>query len=221
MTQDLTHIEGVIWDLDGTLYRYSELFITACNHAAARTAIDMGLQMEFDEAAKLAAESERLYGGSFKLFGERGLNYRDFHLPYHDSIDLTIIEKNNEMRTALEAIDLPMVILTNASRPWVSRMLAHLDYTHLFPQQNIIALEDNNFEAKAYPTSGFERGLSILKTPPTKTLMVEDLPRNLPKAKELHLNTALVHHGKIPEDYMGHIDYLFQTTLELTAALIR
>lgn len=216
---DLSHIEAVIWDLDGTLYRYNEIFITACNHAAARTAISMGLQMEFDDAVKLAAESERAYGNSFKLFGERGIVYSDYHIPYHDSVDITIIEKNEEMRLALESIDKPMVILTNASRPWVRRMLDHLGYMHLFPEKNIIALEDNNYEAKAYHTSGFERGLSILHKKAAQTLMVEDLPRNLPKAKELGLNTALVHHGQIPHGYDGHIDYLFQTTLELAQAL--
>ena len=219
MTHDLSHIEGIIWDLDGTLYRYNELFITACNHAAARTAIAMGLQMEFDEAVKMAAESERAYGNSFKFFGERGIAYRDYHLPYHDSVDIAIIEKNAEMRAALEAIEKPMVILTNASRPWVMRMLEHLDYMHLFPQQNIIALEDINYEAKAYHTTGFERGLAILRKESAKVLMVEDLPRNLPKAKELGMSTALVHHGQMPEEYNGHIDYLFQTTLELAHAL--
>ena len=139
--------------------------------------------------------------------------------PYHDNVDITIIEKNDEMRAALEALDLPMVILTNASRSWVNRMLEHLGYTDLFPQQSIVALEDNNYEPKAYHTTGFERCLSILHKKATRTLMVEDLPRNLPKAKELGLNTALVHHGQMPKDYSGDIDYLFQTTLELAAAL--
>ncbi len=219
MSGDLSHIEAVIWDLDGTLYRYTELFIAACNHAAARTAIDMGLQMEFDEAVIMAAESERMYGSSFKLFAERGLNYRDFHLPYHDCVDVAVIEKNEEMKQGLESLDMPMVILTNASRSWVNRMLGHLGYTHLFAPENIIALEDNNFEAKAYHTTGFSKGLSILQSDPTKTLMVEDLPRNLPKAKELRLNTALVHHGQMPEEHSEHIDYLFQNTLELVHAL--
>ena len=219
MRGDLSHIEAVIWDLDGTLYRYSELFVAACNHAAARTAISMGLQIGFDEAVRMAAESERAYGNSFKLFGERGIDYRDYHIPYHDNVDITIIEKNDEMRAALEALDLPMVILTNASRSWVNRMLEHLGYTDLFPQQSIVALEDNNYEPKAYHTTGFERCLSILHKKATRTLMVEDLPRNLPKAKELGLNTALVHHGQMPKDYSGDIDYLFQTTLELAAAL--
>lgn len=216
---DLSHIEAIIWDLDNTLYRYSELFVTACNHAAARTAIDLGLVMDFDEAVAMATECEKLWGNSFKFFGERGINYRDFHLPYHDSVDLTVIEKNEEMKRALESLDLPMVILTNASRSWAARVLDHLDYTHLFPSQNIIALEDNNFEAKAYHDTGFRKGLSIVQRTAANTLMVEDLPRNLPKAKELGLVTALVHHGKIPDDHRAHVDYEFATTLDLVAAL--
>jgi len=216
---DLSRIEAIIWDLDNTLYRYDELFVTACNHAAARTAIDLGLAMDFEEAVALATESEKLWGNSFKFFGERGINYRDFHLPYHDSVDLTVIEKNEEMRRALESLDLPMVILTNASRSWATRVLDHLGYTHLFAPNNIIALEDNNFEAKAYHDTGFLKGLSIVHRAAANTLMVEDLPRNLPKAKELGMVTALVHHGKIPHDHAAHVDYEFATTLDLIAAL--
>ena len=66
---DLSHIRGVVWDLDGTLYRYDALFKDACQLAAARTAIDLGIDMSFEEAVALAMESERLYGNSFRLFG--------------------------------------------------------------------------------------------------------------------------------------------------------
>lgn len=216
---DLSHIEAVIWDLDNTLYRYSDLFVAACNHAAARTAIDLGLAMEFEEAVALATESEKLWGNSFKFFGERGIDYRDFHLPYHDSVDLGVIDKNEQMKHALESLDLPMVILTNASRSWATRVLTHLGYTHMFPPEKIIALEDNNFEAKAYHDTGFRKGLSIVQRAAANTLMVEDLPRNLPRAKELGMVTALVHHGKVADDQRAHVDYEFATTLDLVAAL--
>lgn len=220
MTPKLSSIEGILWDLDGTLYRYDRLFIEACNRASARTAIDLGLSLSIDEATEMARKSfEETGSSSFYFCRDHGINYRDFHEPYHANVDISIIAKNAEMVSALESLDLPMVILTNASRIWVKRILAHTGMNHLFEDSRIIALEDVGYQAKASSREGFEKGLAILNRPAGKTLMVEDLPRNLPKAKELGMVTALVHHGKIPEEHTAHIDYSFQTTLELVETL--
>ncbi|PZQ47056.1 MAG: hypothetical protein DI551_04040 [Micavibrio aeruginosavorus] len=220
MSIDLSHIEGVIWDLDGTLYRYDHLFIEACNIACAHTAIELGAKLDFDSALALARKSFEDKGNSSHYFCEyHGIDYRDLHTPYHDRVDISIIAKNAEMIAALEAIDKPMVILTNASRNWVRRILEHTGMDHLFVDQKIVALEDVDFKAKAHHKDGFQMGLSALHKKATQVLMVEDLPRNLPHAKEMGMTTALVHHGKIPDDHAAHIDHSFQTTLELAHAL--
>lgn len=221
---DFSHIRGIIWDLDNTLYRYDAPFIEACNIAAAKQAIAMGLDLPFEEALALATESEKTYGSSFRLFAERGLLYRDFHFPYHDAVDTTIVAKNTSMKTALETLvetrALPMVILTNASRHWARKTVAHHEFGHIFDDAKIIALEDVDFKAKAYHPDGFERGLSLLGTTAQDTLVVEDLARNLPVAKRLGLTTALVHAAPSP-DHVDHIDAHFDTTLELTQHLLQ
>ena len=220
MSHDLSHIEAVIWDLDGTLYRYDHIFIEACNHASAKTALSMGVALPMDDAIALARLSfEETGSSSFYFCRDHGINYQEFHEPYHANVDTSIVAKNAEMVAALETLSLPMVILTNASRIWVKRILTHTGMDQLFANENIIALEDVGYKAKASHTDGFIKSLERTGRAAAATLMVEDLPRNLPKAKELGLNTALVHHGQIPDGYDGHIDYLFQTTLELAHAL--
>lgn len=219
MAYDLSHIRGVIWDLDGTLYRYNQIFITACNHAAAKTAIALGLDMEFDKALEIATESERLHGSSFKFFADHGLTYDDFHIPYHQTVDTTILEKNREMKDALESLSLPMVILTNASRHWAMKTLDHLELTPTFGDGNLICFEDVGNQSKAASRLGFEMGLNIIGTQPQETLMVEDLARNLFHAKDMGMTTALVHHGQIPDDTAGLVDVFFQDTLELVKLL--
>ena len=220
MIAALSHIQGVIWDLDGTLYRYEQVFLAACNIAAARTAIDLGLDMEFDDAVKLAEQSYNDQGSSFKLFAERGIRYEDFHLPYHRAVDTTILEKNQEMRLALEQIGIPMVILTNASRDWALRTLTHLDLDKIFPPENLLALEDVNYEAKSNSARGFETALKTLGKDVGTILMVEDLPRNLVIAKNMGMTTALVHHGR-PGDAVRetHIDLFYDNTLDLARDL--
>lgn len=213
-----SHIRGVIWDLDGTLYRYDKIFLDACNLAAARTAIDLGLDMDLAAATALASRSYDETGSSFKLLAEHGIRYEDFHTPYHDAVDTTILEKNQEMRQTLEKIGAPMVILTNASRGWALKTLDHLDLRGVFGDDHILALEDVGFEAKSHSTRGFQTALDILRKKPQEVLMVEDLPRNLVKAKGMGMTTALVHHGRRPDD-APYVDHFYADTLELARAL--
>lgn len=217
---DFSHIRGIIWDLDGTLYRYNQIFLHACNLAAARTVLDLGLDMTFEDAVALAAESEKQHGNSFRLFADHGIKYEDFHLPFHKSVDTTILQKNQEMKDALDSLKLPMVILTNASREWAIKTMQHLEIFDLFGEGRILALEDANFEAKAYSTKGFQRALDIMNLKAAEVLMVEDLARNLIQAKGLGLTTALVHHQKIPDDAVAHVDCFFANTIDLVETLI-
>lgn len=218
MTRKFHHIEGIVWDLDGTLYRYDVLFKQACNLAAARTAIDLGLEMALDEAVDLATRSEELYGSSFRLFAERGIKYDEFHHPYHRAVDTTILRKNAEMRIELQSLGMPMVILTNASRDWALRTLDHLELTDIFTEKNILSLEDVSYKSKSTSPDGFFKAIGLLNLPASSVLMVEDLAANLIHAKALGMTTALVHHGASVEA-APHIDHFFQDTLDLVRAL--
>jgi pyrimidine 5'-nucleotidase len=219
MAGDLSHIRGIIWDLDGTLYRYEAVFIEACNIAAARTAIDLGLKMELGEAIALATHSYREHGSSFKFFAKHGIRYEDFHTPYHQAVDTTILAKNHEMKQALQSIPVPMIILTNASRDWAKRTLNHLELSDIFGDGRLLALEDVDFQSKATGRKGFEKALSLLGVRAGEALMVEDLASNLIHAKDMGMTTALVHHGKLPEKGVEHVDSFFQDTLELVRVL--
>jgi putative hydrolase of the HAD superfamily len=215
----LSGIRGIIWDLDGTLYRFDELFKHACNVAAARAACNVRPAMLYEETYARCVASEREHGFSLHWFHqETQIPYPDMHFVYHDAIDETVIQKNAEMAEALRGLHLPSVILTNASRGWVMRILAHLGMDDLFEPGGIIALEDANFTPKGRGTAGFDLAIAKLGLSPSDILMVEDLPRNLMKAKEAGLKTALVHHGQKPDDG-AYIDYLYDDTLELVRAL--
>ncbi len=221
-TIDLSHIRGIVWDLDGTLYRYTDNFLRACNVAAARTAIALGLEMEEEAAILMAAESERRHGNSFRLFAERGIRYEDFHDPYHKAVDEAVLEKNHEMRLALDEVSLPMIILTNASKDWAKRTLIQLDLSHKFGDGFILGVEDAGFVSKSAGRTGFEKALSAIGVKGEDALMVEDLPANLVHAKGLGMTTALVHHANhnhADNTAYGHIDHHFEDTIDLVRLL--
>jgi FMN phosphatase YigB (HAD superfamily) len=216
---NLQSVRGVIWDLDGTLYRFDELFKTACNHAAAKAACTMRPSYIYEEAFAKSVESEQQYGFSLYWFHqETNIAFEDMHFVYHDAIDETIIARNDMVGKALRQLELPSVILTNSSHGWVSRILKHLNLHDIFGDGKILALEDVGFEPKSRSTTGFEKAANILGLEPSKILLVEDLPRNLIKAKEAGLQTMLLHHGQIPVE-LEAADYIAHDVLEVLDTL--
>lgn len=219
MSVDLSHICGVIWDLDGTLYRYNDYFIEACNIAAAQTVVELGLDISLDDALDMARQSQVLHGHSFKLFGERGVVYEDYHHLFHQKIDHMVVVKNEELKSYLQKISLPMTILTNASRDWALRTLSHLDMRTVFQDEHIFALEDVGFKAKAYHTDGFDFALAKMGLTANQTLVVEDLSRNLIVPKKMGMVTALVHHAHDEKTKEDHVDHTFNDTLDVIKIL--
>lgn len=217
---DFSAIRGVIWDLDNTLYRFDAMFEEACNRAAAKTICDMVEGLTYEEAFAAAEESYNTHGYSGKaLIARYNLAYSDYHFPYHETIDETILQKNDDMLRALAALDRPQVIVTNASRHWAEKVLAHLGMKQFFPDTHIISLEDSEFEAKAHSPRPFVMAQDILGCLPQNIVVVEDTVKNLSVPKSMGFYTALIHHGRAPGERHDFIDAEFSDTLELLKSL--
>lgn len=218
----LSHIKGLIWDLDNTLYRFDQAFEKACNIAAARTVQQLLPDLSYEQVLAEAEASYAEHGYSGKTLIEKyGIAYSDYHYLYHDTIDESLIEKNEAVLMALSEIDFPNVLITHASRGWAEKILKHLSMKNHFPAQKIIALEDVNFESKAYSRAPFIKGLELLNLPPESVLVVEDTAKNLVRPKEMGMTTVLIHHGAEPKAAReAHIDYAYPDTLEFLGTLM-
>lgn len=213
-------IHGIIWDLDNTLYRFDTIFEDACNRAAARTICSMVENLSFDEAYQAAVHSYNTHGYSGKaLIAQYNLDYRDYHFPFHEAIDETILARNDAMIAGLRDLNRPQVIITNASRHWAEKALRHLGMKEFFPDHAILPLEDSAFEAKASSPKPFTMAKDILNVAAENILVVEDTVRNLKVPKEMGFNTALIHHGRIPDEQHDFIDWEFPDTVSLIGAL--
>ena len=220
MAPRLTHIKGVIWDFDNTLYRFTDAFYRSCTVAAAGAAQELGIKLSYEDTLRLAERSEREHGYSMHGYvTEHGLTYASLHFPFHEKIDETIVEKIDGMPKALKSLKLPQVILTNASRDWVNRVLKHIGMDHLFTQDRIIAMEDVGFEPKSRTARGFLKALSILKLPPSEVIMVDDLDRNLVIPSDLDIRTVYLHHGDPIPELPVYIDYQYDGALNVISAL--
>jgi len=93
MALDTHKIKGVIWDLDNTLYRFTDQFKEQCNRVAAKAAQSQGIDLSYDDTLKLAQKSETDHGYSIHLYvTHHGFTYDSLHVPFHDNIDETTID---------------------------------------------------------------------------------------------------------------------------------
>lgn len=213
MSFDAGKVRGIIWDLDNTLYRFTDEFYTSCTQAAARAAQDLGIQITYDEALKLAERSEEKYGYSMHGYvTEHGLSYADLHFPFHQNIDETVIAPIEGAIETLQKFEQSQVILTNASQCWAKRALEFIGADKIFAPSHILAMEDADFEPKARSDKGFLRALEILNLPPENIVMVDDLDRNLIIPHKMGMQTIYMHHGdpmvELPEFVSAQYDNL-------------
>ncbi len=213
-------VEGIIWDLDNTLYRFTSAFRHHCNEAAAKLAVQIGLDMSEEEAFALAEKSESLYGYSIHYYvKDYGMSYRDVHGAYHDMIDVVHIDMIAGIRDHLLALDKPQVILTNASRGWAYRALTHAGLKDLFPDDKIIAVEDADFEAKSISAKGFNLAVERLNVPPKNIIMVDDLARNLKIAHDIGMQTAHICYDEVQDNLEDHVHAQFETAIDCAQIL--
>jgi len=214
MALDPHKIKGVIWDLDNTLYRFTEAFRQQCNIAAAKAAHDQGINLSYDDTLKLAQKSETNHGYSIHLYvTHHGFTYDSLHVPFHDNIDETTIEMIAGVAENIRALKLPQTILTNASRGWAKRVLKHMGIDDLFPDSHITASEDVNFKVKSQGKAGFNRALDALGLSPDEVLMVDDLDRNLIIPHEMGMQTAYLHYEDPIADLPHYMDAQFENVL--------
>jgi len=216
---ELKNINGIIWDLDNTLYRFDEAFVHVCNRAVVKTMLAAGLQKTEEEAFDMAVKSYYACGNSFRVFMDMGFDYKKLHHEYHDRVEFDSIFVIEKLCETMESLPQKMVVLTNASRPWAQKILIKTKLNSVFGDHNVVCLEDVSFKAKSQGTDGFllaiERG-GMSKTPNEEILVVEDIAHNLVHAKNMRMVTALVH-GPATND--AHIDHHFDEVMDLCKIL--
>lgn len=209
MKQRLKQTEGIIWDLDNTLYRFEGDFEHLCHVAAAKAALNAGVDMTHEEAFEICLESYDLHGNSSHLFVEKyRLDKQQMHYDFHRfiNIDEKLIKKSVELIELFAKINLTHVLVTHASGEWAHRALTHLGLKEFFPDNKIIPLESTNFKNKSDSRVPFEMALGLLDLLPERAVVVEDMSANLRIPHDMGLGTVLVHYGKPPVPMPDYIN---------------
>lgn len=215
MTTD--NIKAIIWDLDNTLYRFDGDFEKACNIAAGRAALHMGVPLSLEQAIEFATQSHLDNGFSVEVFiRDHDVNRHDIHHVFHSFIDETVIAKSLETIEAFEKSTQDHILLTHGSADWARRVLSHLGLKTFFPDTHILGREDFNFQSKWDGPYPFEKALTVLgRRAAPDILVVEDTPHNLQYPHQMGMQTALIHHGKPLETYPDYIHMTHDNVLDI------
>ncbi len=182
-------IKYILFDLDETLYPATSGLMPAIGERM-RLYLEEHYNLDPIRAHELQKRYFVEYGTTLRgLMLEQKIDPKHF-LDYVHNVDVSQFLKPDErLRAVLESIPYPKVIVTNADAPHAERVLGRLGVADQFRQIfDIVFME---FECKP-AIHAYERVLETLKVQGNECILIEDMARNLPTARELEIQTVLV-----------------------------
>ncbi|GGD17240.1 pyrimidine 5'-nucleotidase [Aquisalinus flavus] len=185
---DFTHIDTWVFDLDNTLYpAHCHLF----SQIDRRMSEFIQARLSLDEASarKIQKHYYSVYGTTLSgLMKEHDMPPRDF-LDYVHDIDVSVVPRNEGLRTAISALPGKRYIFTNGSVRHAENVAGKIGVLDLF--DDIFDIEAADYLPKPHEDTytAFNRRFGIT---PSRAAMFEDLPQNLVAAHALGKTTVLV-----------------------------
>lgn len=175
-----------IFDLDNTLYpAVDNLFVQVSRRI--RDYIGRILGLDAEAAYRLQKDYFVRYGTSLRgMMIEHAMDPAPFLAYVHD-VDLAMIEPSPRLDAALDALEGPKLIFTNASRDHAERVLERLGIARRFDA--IFDIADAGFVPKPEP----EPYAVLVRRhvpDPAAAVMVDDIARNLAPAAALGMTTV-------------------------------
>lgn len=201
-------IEGLLWDLDNTLYPLTDDFADYFNLKIAEVVSEMGVDLPLAEIVRLADRSFKEHGYSGRIFIERfGVDRFALHHRIHEVADEGRLSRTEGLVDEMHQAAKHHAIVTHGSHVWARKVLDHLSLSSWFPHERIHALETFEYHRKSESRRPFEEGLASINLDPAKAVMVEDMVHNLKIPREMGMLTVLVTQGKPPaQDIPSYVD---------------
>lgn len=210
---DTSLIEYWIFDLDNTLYPAENNLFSQVDKRMGGF-ISRTFDLSLDEARKLQKKYYHAHGTTLRgLMTEHNIKPQDY-LDYVHNINFDVLQKNELLNAALMNLNGVKIIYTNASRDYALKVMERLGLAGIF--SDIFDIESADFCPKPDPQS-YHKMVRDLGVDPKKSVMVEDIARNLVPASEMGMKTVWVPTGhKWAGAGPEHIDY---TASDLTGWL--
>jgi len=211
MSERVHNIQGIIWDLDDTLYRVTPALHESMRESVARAVVKMGYDISYTEALRLAEESQKTHRLTVKMLVDRfDIQKRDLHIPFHAEMDHLVTEPCPDLPSAFaKHPDIQHVLITHASRDWALRMLDHLGIADFFDPKAVFGLENIDFNHKHESDYATKMSLDLMGTNPENTAFAEDRDYNLTIPHDMGLTTVLIDHPSQPRELPAHVHYRY------------
>ena len=225
---DFRTVDFWVFDLDNTLYPASAgLFHQMDERMRAFLRARFGC--DDTEAHRMQKGYYRSYGTTLNgLMQEHGIDPHEF-LDFVHKIDVSGLVPNPRLAESIRALPGRKVVFTNGSAWHAERVTRQLGLTGAFDGvMDIVAL---GFRPKPH-AEAYEALFAHFQAQPARSVLFEDLPRNLIPAHRLGMRTVLIageqhwrNDGPVPpDDYADYVDhetddlgaFLRQLTFEAT-----
>ena len=196
-------ITTLLIDLDGTLYPNENGMWDAIADRMEKFMHEV-LHLPLEVIPTMRQEYFLKYGTTLKGLQENYSIDQFEYLDYVHDIPLDkFIKPDDQLRTILENIPMKKWIFTNSDRAHSERVLNALGIQGLF--EDIIDVISLDFYNKPNPIV-YSKALEITgATHPSKSIFLDDTPRNLMPARQLGMRTVLVGNKPRGEEAEFHI----------------
>jgi putative hydrolase of the HAD superfamily len=188
LPENLASCDAWVFDLDNTLYCATTNLFGQIDVRMKSFIADF-LDLEPDEAFKVQKRYFREYGTTLRgLMDRHDINPRAFLDHVHD-IDLDVVSPDPVMDKALESLPGRKIIFTNADVGHAQRVMERLGVTRHF--EDIFDIVACDYVPKPEPKV-YQALIERFDLEPQRTVMLEDMARNLKPAADLGMTTVWV-----------------------------
>ncbi len=200
--------EAWVFDLDNTLYPTGAGLFEQVEPRMGRF-IEERFGLDAEDARRVQKQGFRDHGSTMRfLMLEHGIAPRDF-LDYVHDIDYGVLKPDPQLDAALARIAGRKFVFTNAAANHARRVLDRLGITHHFAA--VFDIADADWQPKPM-RAGYDRLIAQQDLDAPRTVMIEDIARNLAPAAALGMTTVWLRtnrHGWATDGADdGHIDHV-------------
>ena len=185
---ELSNIKNWIFDLDNTLYSPEEEIFSQIDERMTKFITDK-FKVDNKEAFNIQKKYFLEYGTTLSGLMKKNNIDSDEFLEFVHDIDLDILKPDKKLNKIISNLPGKKFIFTNGSKKHAQNVLRKLEMNAIF--DDIYDIKDSNFIPKpnmeAYTTFINKMGIDV-----NKSIMFEDIARNLQPAKELGIISVLI-----------------------------
>ena len=207
-------IDTWIFDLDNTLYSADSGIFQQVHKLMGKFIVDH-LNLNINEAKKIQRKYYKKHGTTLRgLMDHHGIDPDSFLEEVHN-LDYSIVSPNLKLAKNLENLNGKKFIFTNANKKHADIILDKLQIANLF--EGIFDIKMANYIPKP-EIQTYEKLIETYKITPNKTIMFDDIAKNLVPASKMGFITVWIDvgHENFSDDIASSKKYLDHQTKDLS-----